>query len=318
MDISVVIPLFNKKPHITEAICSVLDQTSPPREIIVVDDGSTDGGLDAVLAFKDPRLVVLQRSPPGAGGYAARNLGIETARGEWIAFLDADDCWRPGHLADMAEACAMCNDEVGGVFSRYVISGRDGDKLNRAAAELEHGKKINLEGLLRAWLRTGRCPVWTGACAFRRSVLLEAGLFPAGRARRGGDKDLWLRAAALAPLAYVANANALFRQDTINRVSTGTGHTDLPIITQTIKAMLAASPPLTQGLLRRLSNQEILIYARYVSQAGKAVNATFIRALFLPEGLPHVLGILALRMSRPVLKRVHRLIRPTAPVHRTM
>ncbi|WP_347302934.1 glycosyltransferase family A protein [Croceibacterium sp. TMG7-5b_MA50] len=317
MDISVVIPLFNKKPHVQEAIHSVLNQTLPPREVIVVDDGSTDGGLDIVRAFADPRIIVLQRSPPGPGGYAARNLGIETANGEWIAFLDADDCWKPRHLADMAAACAPHGEDVGGVFSRYVISGGDGDRLNRAAPDLQHGGKVDLDGLLRAWLRTRRCPIWTGASAFRRDVLLKAGLFPAGRARRGGDKDLWLRAAAIAPLAHVSNANAVFRQDTVNRVSTGTGHTDLPIVVQTIRAMMPVMPAVTRQLLRRLSNQEILIYARYASQAGRAVDTSFFRALSYPEGLPHALGIMALRIGRPILGRVHRLLRPAAPVHRT-
>lgn len=317
MDISVVIPLFNKKPHVADTIRSVLEQTLSPREVIVVDDGSTDGGLDVVRAFTDPRIVVLERSPPGPGGYAARNLGIERACGEWIAFLDADDCWQPGHLADMAAACAPHGDAVGGVFSRYVIRGGDGDRLNRAAADLTQGGPIDLDGLLRAWLRTGRCPIWTGACAFRRSVLLEAGLFPAGRTRRGGDKDLWLRAAAIAPLAHVGKANAVFQQDTVNRVSTSTAHTELPFITHTIRAMLPTVPPATRGLLRRLSNQEILIYARYAAQAGGVVDARFLRALFLPGGLPHAVGILALRIGRPILRRVHRLLRPAAPVHRT-
>lgn len=99
---SVVIPLYNKAPYICRAIDSVLRQTLKPVEIIVIDDCSTDGGPDKVAAYADTRIRIVNRDVPGPGGYAARNLGVLQATGEWIAFLDADDEWHPGHLEHMS------------------------------------------------------------------------------------------------------------------------------------------------------------------------------------------------------------------------
>lgn len=93
--VSVVIPVFNGERFLAEALRSVLDQNPPPDEIIVVDDGSTDGS--AALAAQFTRVLVFQQPNCGAG--AALNLGIRHARGDLLAFLDADDRWLPGKLA---------------------------------------------------------------------------------------------------------------------------------------------------------------------------------------------------------------------------
>ena len=93
--ISAIIPAYNAEPFLARAIESVLGQTCPPMELIVVDDGSTDGTGDVARRFGDRVRFFHQEN---AGVSAARNLGIEKARGEWIAFLDADDWWEPHRL----------------------------------------------------------------------------------------------------------------------------------------------------------------------------------------------------------------------------
>jgi glycosyltransferase involved in cell wall biosynthesis len=95
MKVSVVIPVFNGARFLGEALDSVLSQDPAPLEVIVVDDGSTDSSSDVA----ESRAGVLCFRRPHAGVSAARNFGIAQARGDWVAFLDADDRWMPGRLA---------------------------------------------------------------------------------------------------------------------------------------------------------------------------------------------------------------------------
>lgn len=94
--ISVVIPAFNSARFLPAALESILNQTLPPTEVIVVDDGSTDNTADAVEPFRD-RVTYIQRESFGPA--ATRNFGIGLTTGEFIAFLDADDLWHPEKLA---------------------------------------------------------------------------------------------------------------------------------------------------------------------------------------------------------------------------
>ncbi len=120
--VSVVIPSYGCAAYLREAIESTRVQTHRPLEIIVVDDGSTDGSLEIAREYGDPVRVVTQ---PNSGVSVARNRGINEARGEWIAFLDADDAWEPTKLerqmaaivtgADADGVCAYTDfDRVGG------------------------------------------------------------------------------------------------------------------------------------------------------------------------------------------------------------
>lgn len=94
--VSVILPVYNREASIARAVRSVLEQTYRPIELIVVDDGSTDGTLAALEPFRE-QITLLQAGH--AGPYAARNLAMRHARGELIAFHDSDDAWLPGRLA---------------------------------------------------------------------------------------------------------------------------------------------------------------------------------------------------------------------------
>jgi len=93
--ISCVVPVFNGEPYVGEALESIRAQTYRPLEIIVADDGSTDGTAAVVRGYGEPVRYLWQ---PNAGPAAARNLGLRAARGEFVAFLDADDLWHPEKL----------------------------------------------------------------------------------------------------------------------------------------------------------------------------------------------------------------------------
>ena len=103
MKISVIIPTYNRKHTLNRAIHSVLSQTSQPREIIAVDDGSTDGTKEW-LAKMYPAIRYIHQSNSGVS--AARNVGIKTAQGDWLAFLDSDDEWLPQKLERQVAAVA--------------------------------------------------------------------------------------------------------------------------------------------------------------------------------------------------------------------
>lgn len=100
MFFSVVIPLYNKEPYILRSIQSVLSQTHTDFELIVIDDGSTDGGLTLTRSISDPRVRLIQQ--PNGGVSRARNRGVQEASAEWVAFLDADDEYFPRFLEEMA------------------------------------------------------------------------------------------------------------------------------------------------------------------------------------------------------------------------
>jgi len=101
MSITCILPVFNGERFLAEAIRSVLDQEYPDLEIIVVDDGSTDGTREVLARFGDGIRLLRQEH---AGVAAARNLGLAEARAEYLAFQDADDLWMPGKL-EIQEKC---------------------------------------------------------------------------------------------------------------------------------------------------------------------------------------------------------------------
>lgn len=99
--ISVVIPLYNKEASIAQSLKSVLSQEYDDFEVVIVDDGSTDGSVGVVEAINDPRIRLIKQE--NGGPSKARNTGVKNAKGEWILFLDADDELEPGALEYFAK-----------------------------------------------------------------------------------------------------------------------------------------------------------------------------------------------------------------------
>jgi glycosyltransferase involved in cell wall biosynthesis len=142
--ISAIVPLFNGALYIERAIRSMFDQTRVPDEIIVVDDGSTDGGAAIVerLAKTFPIRLISQEN---AGQSAARNIGVEGARGDLIAFLDQDDIWYPNHLAELVKPFLEKRPvELGWVYSNLDEINQDGEIVRRgflATLKTQHPKR---------------------------------------------------------------------------------------------------------------------------------------------------------------------------------
>lgn len=314
--LAVVIPLYNKRPHIERALKSVFAQTEPAAEIFVVDDASTDGGLDEVVRYHDERLRILRRPEPGPGGYAARNMAVLRAQSDWIAFLDADDAWRPDHLATIRTTIEQAQEpeRIGGVFAGYSNIWPDGrsepDRYTRRTGRND-ARILDFAALLTTWLDLKECPVWTSASAFRRQALIDAGLFPAGRCVRGGDKDLWLRVARSAPMVAAPGMTAIYHRDAINMVTRKSSTDARHCLCDTISTMLRDAPEPIRPLLKKLFNLEVYLYALYAAKERK-VNPAFWRGFYAQEdplrflvlaGLSTHAGAFAARQLRAILHR---------------
>jgi len=191
MEISVVIPLYNKANEIGRALQSVKDQTVSPSEIIVVDDGSTDGGADVVKTFQLHNLRLVRQD--NRGECAARNRGIQEAHGDLIAFLDADDFWKSSFIAALSQLeqqFPQC-----GIFgTAWQFMYPDG----RQVVPRFYGvPPVNENGVIDCYYDT--IAFGMGVCASSMAVRREAfdrcGLFPEG-VKLGGDRETLIRLAA--------------------------------------------------------------------------------------------------------------------------
>jgi glycosyltransferase involved in cell wall biosynthesis len=189
--VSVIIPAWNAERYIGDTIESALGQTLAAEEIIVVDDGSTDGTAALARSYPAPVTVVSERV---GGPGAARNLGASRSRGEWLAFLDADDLWLPEKLErQLAKAgpdtALICSD-------RYNIGERG------ALPAVQGTIQPQVDGDVFEHLLQDGNFITTSTVVLRRAVFDEMGGF-SGDARLVGteDWDLWMRVTARYPIA---------------------------------------------------------------------------------------------------------------------
>lgn len=196
--ISVVIPAFNAEQTIGRTISAVLEQTLAPAEILVVNDGSTDGTAHVVKRVNDKRVRVVDQLNRGVA--AARNRGAREARNEIVAFCDADDVWERGFLATIAELHESY--PRAGVFATaYRLAPPD---RPARAARLRTLRFCGERGLLEAYFDVASRsdpPIDSSAVAVKRKALFGVGGFPEGIVS-GEDLLTWARLAARYEIAY--------------------------------------------------------------------------------------------------------------------
>lgn len=279
---SVVMPVHNKERHVVRSLQSVLTQTESPAEVLVVDDASPDRSIELMRPIADARVRFLRRDEPGPGGYAARNLAIENATSEWIAFLDADDVWAPDHLKVLADTIERFGDGPSCIFSGYERLEHNGERNTDwySRAGRAPGTRSTIE-MLDEWLLVGS-PLWMGAVAMRRAVLLDAGLFPAGRARLGGDRVLWLKVILRTPCTFTGAITATYHCDSDNQVTRKEAYT-VACLLEEIAAELPSAPPEVARRLKRIFDEEVYGFVRRAWKRGLPITRDDFKGYFLAQ-----------------------------------
>jgi glycosyltransferase involved in cell wall biosynthesis len=212
---SVIIPLYNKEPHIKRALDSVINQTVQDFEIIVVNDGSTDKSADVVKTFSDARIRLINQK--NAGVSVARNRGINEAKSELIAFLDADDEWMPDYIETILRLrekypCA-------GLYATSLKTEFIDNVLTDKDEELR--KLIPDEGLILNFFKVNLKDIshkdifYTSSVTVPKKIFLELGGFQTGF-WWGEDIDMWGRIALKYPFAYSSQVCAVYYQNVVN------------------------------------------------------------------------------------------------------
>lgn len=202
--VSVIVPAYNAERWIASTLASALAQTYRNLEVIVVDDGSTDGTHSVVETFAacDPRLRLLRQT--NAGPVGARNAGIAASRGTFIAPLDADDLWHPEKIAKQVALMHRSGAKVGVVYSWFSIIDENARVTSRALRPCLEGD-VYIDLILSCFISTGSVPL------IRRSCVEEVGGY---RANVDGCEDLklYLDIAERYQFVYVPEFLAGYRQ----------------------------------------------------------------------------------------------------------
>ena len=189
-NISVVIPTYNRRQTIGRSIDSILNQTLFPSEIIVVDDGSTDGTSDYIQS-NFPSIRLLQQSNKGVS--SARNMGIRSSNSDWVALLDSDDEWFPKKLEKQVMTLSQ-NLDIKFCHTEEIWI-RNGVRVNQMKKHQKYGGHIFNKCL-------DMCRISPSSVLFHRSILDDVGYFDKDQ-KVCEDYDLWLRITAKYPVLYI-------------------------------------------------------------------------------------------------------------------
>ncbi len=253
--VSVVIPTRDRREFVQEAVASVLGQTHRDLELVVVDNGSSDGTAAALRRrFSDSRLRVVEQDHLGVS--AARNRGVRETSGEWVAFLDSDDLWLPAKLERQLEALKL-RPEHPACYTEEIWY-RNGRRVNPRRIHAKYSGWI-FERCLPL------CIISPSSILMRREVFEDLGGFdeslPACE-----DYDLWLRLAARHPVLLVEEPLIVKRNGHEGQLSQA-----LPALDRfRVRALWkAAYDPSVPDPLRRRALEMLALKARIVAQGAR-------------------------------------------------
>ena len=209
--VSVIVPTYNCGPFVAEALDSILSQDWQPLEVIAVDDGSTDDTLEVLRRYGD-RIRLLQQ--PNGGPAAARNLAVRESRGEYLAFLDADDLWLPGHLRVLV-SYLQAHPQTHVAYGEWLVWRADpGGSYPPLVIPLLVDAPA-LDPANSGWVYPALLVdsiIHIIAAVIRRSVYDDVGGFDQ-TLRTGSDWDFWIRVGRSFPVVKLRRPVAAYRQN---------------------------------------------------------------------------------------------------------
>lgn len=247
--ISVIVPAYNAEKTILETIQSLQKQTFSDFEIIVINDGSTDGTVELLKTIDDLRLKVF--SYENGGLPVARNRGIDRATGEFITFIDADDLWTPDKL-ELQLAALQKHPEAGVAYSWTAFINEKSEYLY-AWEPLHYDGDVYPQLLIRNFISSG------SNVMVRRKFIEAAGKFDP-TLKSAEDWDYYLRLAALCPFVLVPHYQILYRRSSQSMTSK-VDVMEKYILTVTERAFQAAP-----AKLQFLKNQSLANTYRFLTQ----------------------------------------------------
>ncbi len=257
MKVSIIIPLYNKAPYVRRALESISAQTFTDFEVIVVDDGSTDEGAAIVGEYPDARFRLVHQANAGPG--AARNAGLENARGEFIAFLDADDEWLPNYLQESVSLLESLGSDVVSVTSGYIEhpSGESTESLWRKRGLTSGVQRVQPDteaALVVSMLAyMSPCSTLTRAEVFHK----WGGFYERDKCRFGEDAFLWLKVLLNEQIAFNLQPLVQFHREASGLSYNLTGSRPVEPFLKDPSEIEAACP----SALRNLLSQVIAIRA---------------------------------------------------------
>lgn len=231
---SVIIPLYNKCDYIKRAVDSVLKQSYPCFELIIVNDGSSDGGEKLIDTISDSRVNLIHQ--PNRGVSVARNQGVSVAKYDHVAFLDADDTWHEDFLKDLNNLVNKY--PKGSVYGLNHVSVYENGTMH--AEDYRWLFKGESDGIIEDYFGLfaflGKSPFSNSGCCFPRELFLRNGGYQPG-VKITEDSDLWCRMALLGDVVFCIAPRATYYLEIPNNTRTLMEYSDYQV-SKTLQALL--------------------------------------------------------------------------------
>jgi len=240
---------------------SVLGQTYKEWELIVVNDGSTDGGEKIVEKYTDPRITLV--SQPNKGVSAARNKGVSLAKYDYVTFLDGDDSWNPDYLNELNYLITKYPDcGIWGINHRFVRENGE-VMINPAGLKDEGFTDGIIEDYFTLFAKKGKSPFSNSGCCYPKKLFLEKGGYREGVALTE-DSDLWCRIAMDHPVAFSTKELVNYFYQSPGNTRSGFQTTDYQVSLTLQKALKEnlIKPELIKGTRRLIAFQQLSLAKR--------------------------------------------------------